>query len=361
MPTFSCAGCRSAVQGSQYLQCSLCSDRYDLICANVSEKRFLNTMTRDHKSLWKCQACKSKAPKGDNTNTPVRATKDSPDNVTLRQRKPTSSIHLSESVRDECDLFPTLDQIRAVIREELHLFMSEHMHDLFSEPIAKAVSTVFSKSFDILSDRIATMGKKMENIATVDPLTDAAALRRTLPLDQNLVISGQEESVTLPVLSPRTAAGTRRDWSDIVGGPRRSNNTSGGLQNHDVTEVKRPRRVRSPPQNILRGTAAPGNSEIQASERQSNYHLFYVKSGTTAEQVKKYLVRIAGREDCSVENLRARGPYASFKLCVPSVSTEHILAPDSWPEGVCIKPWRRPFRPEHQRSFRPEQERIITP
>lgn len=67
-----CAGCRQQIPERYYLICCLCEQTYDIICGNVSEKRFINTMTVEHKKLWKCPLCCSKTPKENNTNTPVR-------------------------------------------------------------------------------------------------------------------------------------------------------------------------------------------------------------------------------------------------------------------------------------------------
>lgn len=83
-----CAGCKTIIADRLFLTCLYCGDKYDLICANVSEKRFYNTMTADHKRKWQCQACKCKAPKQDNTNTPVRicVEKQDENNITLRRK-----------------------------------------------------------------------------------------------------------------------------------------------------------------------------------------------------------------------------------------------------------------------------------
>jgi hypothetical protein len=67
-----CAGCPQLISSREYLTCYLCKDIYDLECANVSIQRFLNTMTPEHKKSWKCQNCKMKEPRKDNSNTPIR-------------------------------------------------------------------------------------------------------------------------------------------------------------------------------------------------------------------------------------------------------------------------------------------------
>lgn len=61
------------IKSRRFLQCCVCYQCYDLECAGVSEQRFRNTLTEEHRAAWKCVLCVSKQPKSDNSNTPVRA------------------------------------------------------------------------------------------------------------------------------------------------------------------------------------------------------------------------------------------------------------------------------------------------
>lgn len=76
-----CSGCRQPILDRRFLCCVLCGDNYDLLCANVSEQWF-NTLTRDHRTTWRCALCVSSQPKSGNTNTPVRP---ADDGVTIRR------------------------------------------------------------------------------------------------------------------------------------------------------------------------------------------------------------------------------------------------------------------------------------
>lgn len=81
-----CAGCLHEITGRQYMICSLCNKTYDLLCANVPEKRYFNTMTLEHKQKWKCQNCICKQPKMNNINTPIKPlTQDDVANITQRK------------------------------------------------------------------------------------------------------------------------------------------------------------------------------------------------------------------------------------------------------------------------------------
>jgi hypothetical protein len=358
--TISCAGCHTAVMDRQFLKCCICHDNYDLLCANVAEKRFLNIMTKEHKASWKCQACISKQPKKDNTNTPVRSSKESPDNVTLRRGAgPSHSMNMS--LPSECDSFPTLDQIRTIVREELHLILSERMRDIVANTVGETVATVFSDTVDQLVRKIAELGMKVERLhmtaptlsaapaenTTVTPLSGPRSISRTFTVQEK-----ERKHTSLPVIknNGKVRDGDEECWTQVSGRPQCNKSTpavtqikasvSRGSQNVVQGDLRRPRE----PVGLLRGTAAPGSTELLASEKQRSFHLYYIKLGTTEDQVKTHISNITEGVDCKIESLKARGPYASFRICVPSSVSDRILAPNNWPENVCVKPWRRPFR-----------------
>lgn len=108
----------------------------------------------------------------------------------------------------------------------------------------------------------------------------------------------------------------------------------------------RSKRVRRSLNNVARGTAAPGTTELEAAERKCNLHLYYLKSGTTVEQVIRHLLNICPDDSCFVEQLKSRGDYASFKLTVPFKHMNIYMSPEHWAENVHIKPWRNGFRKE---------------
>lgn len=103
-----CAGCLQEITNREFLDCILCSERYDLECANVPTQRFYNTMTKEHKQRWKCQACHCKTPKGDNSNTPLRQRDENDlypfstpsENTNITKRNPRSNL-INESICSE--------------------------------------------------------------------------------------------------------------------------------------------------------------------------------------------------------------------------------------------------------------------
>lgn len=95
---------------------------------------------------------------------------------------------------------------------------------------------------------------------------------------------------------------------------------------------------------VIRGSAAPGTLLLEPSERWKYFHLYYVKNGTTDDIIKEHLKTVCLADVCTVESLKSRGNYASFKIGVPVKQSERMLHVSSWPEDVCIKPWRNTFR-----------------
>lgn len=66
-----CSGCHNILPKYQFLACGKCDMVYDLLCTNVSEKRFY-LMTAENKKNWKCELCMSKKRRVNNAETPVR-------------------------------------------------------------------------------------------------------------------------------------------------------------------------------------------------------------------------------------------------------------------------------------------------
>lgn len=232
--------------------------------------------------------------------------------------------------------------------------MSERMHDWIAKAVSEQMTSLFADSISQLASRVAALEDKLNQTdQTENPSENASALPRSTTLPKPTTLpkqakSVEPKSVTSTVHSKNVDDQNKPTLISVVDTPS-LNDSNTRKNNEEWVEVAR-RRPRSPPQGLLRGTAAPGTTELQASERQRHFHLFYLKIGTTEEQVRNHLKKVTQCDACKVESLKARGPYASFKLSVPFKVSESVLAPDSWPEDVCIKPWRRPFRPDEKRE-----------
>lgn len=393
MPSIICAGCLSSIESRQYLRCLVCTDTYDLQCANVSEKRFYNTMTSDHKSAWKCQRCVCRQPKGDNTNTPVRGTvaesndnmtaNDSInnsnfdacsnqcgltayDNVTLRRHQTSRSNSIALSCNTEDDNI-CMTSIRNTIREELQQALSERLSNLISKAVENHFASISNK-FTQLENRLTTFEAKLGLVANATCMiqnsmapppgnphkTKKSKAASSMKGSSKPVVtmSGPSKPVQLePVPSVRRSSKaeiTSYSEPDLPRPLLRATNATASSNPDDEgwTEVKRPRKLL----NIKRGTATPGTTQLEASERSLYIHAYYLKIGTTDDRVRAHLEVVCGEDVCTVETLKARGNYASFKLTVPSRYAEKVMDPGNWAKDIALKPWRQLFRSKNPES-----------
>lgn len=424
-----CAGCRTTITHRQYLRCSLCALIYDLECANVSEARFLNTMTKDRKATWKCIHCVSKQPKTGNLNTPVGAAQSSgqrnenrtqnknkinieplqldhspgaangretppavnnPDlprsadmpaistvhtspecnstghialfggtgeeNVTIRRGGGVTGEGNAEYTYSE-DIF-CMDSIRATIRDEFERFLEERLSVVIAKQISEQITAPMKKSIHDLSERVLLLEDKIKILEGGKQTTNSKKPTKSNQYEhgdtvtQNLPLNNK----TAPLSAEEVDQGRVADQSktNVFTDNKQVSASHKSNSQHDPvewTEVVK-KRSRVSPVGVIRGAAAPGAMKLEAAERRRYLHLYYVKVGTTEEQVRDHLRAICPGDDSVVIVLKARGNYASFKLDVPSKSADTIMSPENWPEDVCVKPWSQsPYR-----SFRHKSE-----
>lgn len=216
-------------------------------CSNVPIQRFLNTMTREHKNRWKCQACRNKIPKTDNTNTPIRPQQldllvegqehqNDCQNITLR-RKP---CYLNESI-DSADQLSLLGntpernqtatnesaqpESQTFILKELEKMLDnkfeQNKHTLLLE-LKATIFTEFSKNItelkmeltettNILSHEQQNLKEKMINIQKIieNLDTENKSLKKQL--------NDLEKKLSKTSMEPTTAKGTT-DYKVVIYG-----------------------------------------------------------------------------------------------------------------------------------------------
>ena len=380
-----CAGCLATITDRRFLRCCLCEDVYDLQCANVSDCRFYTTMSRD---AWKCPVCLSRQPRGDNTNTPIRGVtavgtvpvlnstvEENSLNVTevggdayvtTRNKKGSNPVEYSGDLSCLNDTYVN-ENIRVIIREEMQRVVSERLTNI--------ISNVFSGQFASIVEKLENFNRRLDGFEAMLKLkTDSAT--RSINSSTNVVMndkinaSRSAQTSYASKVKPKAKAQENEDTSTIATlstYPLDSNmirdanivteRSSIEAQQRDVsivtsidqeenknqwTEVVKKRKTKSI--EVVRGAAVPGTTQLEAAERWRYIHLYYVKLGTTDEQIRVHLSSICGDNICTVETLKARGRYASFKLGVPSHLFDKVMAPESWAKDICMKPWRQNFR-----------------
>ncbi|KAL0901068.1 hypothetical protein ABMA27_006390 [Loxostege sticticalis] len=356
-----CAGCRGVImEDSAFMRCAKCKQYLDILCANFNEEVFA-TMSTEYKKTWICFECRSKIPKLDNSHTPVRqqlshdttaigdcldVSMHTPDNnITFRNGKGPAKLLMRN---DPCpqNLAPLVQDIKQM-QDDFESRLTMRICALLNEKFNEFKASVFEKicnltsKIDKLEEKILTINKNNSaptqsyEAAVQHPSNvDCGQTKPTVksgPQQKNKKTSGKpnpSKKVNAPIATLATV-------STLVGSAEQKDP-------EEWIQVRRKSGRASLP--VLRGTAAPGVTKLRASERWRYLHLYYVQEGTTVEEVRAHLHSISGNNDCTVEELKPRGRYSSFKLGVPSRIADNIMSPNNWAEYICVKPWRQNFR-----------------
>lgn len=399
VPENCCAGCRAILTNRLFLGCKLCYQNYDLECANISKERFLNIMSEEQKENYECPACMCKKPKNGNHNNPVGrqdnhisivdlidadssnvgpeaqfASNNSSEHVTFRNRQRKDAFVAENTFMDE---LVRLSSVRAIIRDEFERIIDQRLVKLFSkydeEQTTRNIKT--QQALNGISEKVTLLEQR------VNALECELASKSNETFQQTPVITIEKDNLKvrkpLPTTPKQKPSSTGKDTSDLAklsekqdqepvqcavttvvpaapAGPslptlsgdsyRISNNTS-VINEKNIAYSKiaaKPKRSLG----FLRGSAPANESlpQLMAAEQQRYIHLCYVQMGTSDQQVKDYVNAITGAGTCSVESLKARGQYASFKIGVPTTLYDSVMEPEKWPINVCIKPWSTNFR-----------------
>lgn len=354
-----CAGCRKEiVESKKYLQCCACRQVYDLLCANITAKQF-NSKSLEYKQKWTCMECKCKQPKTDNLNTPIRAGRaeiecehyaemgleeenaaflgcvnmedhqnksytNNPNNDVITRRQLSHQNQYYKSNSPEMSL---LENIRVSIREELEQTLHERLPIIISKFVSEQVAEVVNNTITKLNDRIKQLEKKLELLETNQ---NSETKLPKMMTNSNTDILPQSEKK----YGNRKPSNEHSEPQEYEG-----NNPDDLIQHSGWIGVHKKQKNK-----IIKGSASPGATQIEACERWRYLHLYYVKVGTSEDQVKTHLKLISGSDDCMVESLNARGNYASYKLSVPDKLADSVMDPKYWPKNICIKQWRQNFR-----------------
>lgn len=396
-----CWGCRGVVNPKRCLVCFNCAKPYDLECANVPECRFFNTMSPERRKNWKCLECVSKRPKSGNLDTPVGSAASSNPTRRLDVDKDVYSepaipspdagnsyVNMKRGGSSVIDVFDDtvcMDNMRAAIRDELARFTTERLAGIvskvvtesFAGPVRKELEALTQKleslelKVDVLTDEVRGLRSaigdsgKSQLICPVEVISkpkvkgkhNPNSLKKKSPkkIIHPSVILSSDRPLSLPEDSfstshPAPGADAILETTHQLPFPYAQAVSAAGSKTDvesEWTEVRR-RRPKSIARvtNVVRGTAVatPGQSHLEAAERRRYLHLYFVKIGTTAEKVQAHLRSICNGADCTIETLKPRGDYASFKLGVPICHVDNALSPANWAADICIKPWQQRFR-----------------
>lgn len=156
-----CAGCEKDLLTTEQLKCNTCSLKYHYECLNLTNRRF-EDLSQDYKNNWICPSCRSKLPKSDNSNTPIRGICVTPDEGTpishITFRRPNSVV-----ISDDTEKI-SLAAVKELIQESMDSLidkMERKMTGIF-ELKAKDIF----KEVNEIKDSIKYINTQYEDIKT---------------------------------------------------------------------------------------------------------------------------------------------------------------------------------------------------
>lgn len=174
-----CGGCKNIIRSKEFLICSTCKTKFDLLCINLSDRRF-NRMNKETKRNWQCPECSNKLPKEGNTITPVRA---------IRSDSPTNSLDTSvSSICDAVGMTKSNSQQQTASHIDSNITLQD-IRRLFKEEVSEIVRNQVTQeleaikcSLDFFNEKYEELRNKLDN--KIDIITklesDNQALRTTL-------------------------------------------------------------------------------------------------------------------------------------------------------------------------------------
>lgn len=342
------------------MKCCECKEFYDLDCLKICDSNFKN-FSQDFLNNWVCPACLSMRPKSNNICTPVRSmvTHTNCDNININMSRgsrikttPPQTAYIEKDIYSSPNIHLELKYLKEEVTE-----LKKQNGDIIN-----ILSTVSLSMKQILSEYDLGLKTKDKEIMLLKE--SVAQLQNKLTLYENHEAANSETNNPIPEMvmpicneSLLPSITAKENMSQIctdnlgmsLSEPINHQNEKENNANPNVaatqgwTKVSY-KRPRSRTSNILHGTATPGSTLLEASDRFIYLHLYYVKSGTKENQVLDHLKTISNSDAFTVEALKARGQYASFKIGVPAKLAECIMNAKNWTEDICIKHWSQNFR-----------------
>lgn len=168
-----CAGCRNNFKTVKGLQCLDCHEWYDLLCANIPEKKF-RLMSKDKKASWQCLTCSSKLPKVDNTNTPARSGRSDSPITTSRSPSPIGThnalrnkpLHVQPLTVNNNTLLTELTSgtLRELIRQEISTALQVTVREIVNKQVVeiKEIIAELQKSLTFFNSKYEELNVTVE-------------------------------------------------------------------------------------------------------------------------------------------------------------------------------------------------------
>lgn len=333
-----CYACNTPFDdGDEELKCMVkgCGNAFHPGCATTVK------LTTNEKADWVCPECKCSIRKqGDYIHTPVGASKIRAANVTIRKRPNREEINTKPaSVNLE---FPSTEFLE--IMSEVHAIRQDM--SLMKDMLRQVTATL--ARYDSKMETLTAQLSKLHSHTPQQPQHTYVnpSEHRRISYAAAAATNSPAKSLSGTSVEAITDA-TNQSQPNTVPVLRELANTQAGAS-HSPLKHKNKETVTQAPQKpqrpaSIRCTGAGGTTGVvlKAVERRQFLHLWNMVS--SLDDVRMYLKELCPTGTCTVEELKSKGDYKSYKIGVPDIHYEKCFAPDVWPDNARLKAWI-PFR-----------------
>lgn len=198
-PSNICAGCHNELPKKDYLCCHICKLKYDLDCANVPRKRFIEMVARQ-KASFRCPECTRRQPKIGIANTSLQSCANSDDSThypSSQEASPESEPPCSDNVTQrikpsqkppsqipEPEPFVTEKKLRGILQQELSSVLTVTIKRLVTSELNNLTERVtgFQDTISFLNRQYEDIKSSLEekNIAIANLKKDNEKLKSTV-------------------------------------------------------------------------------------------------------------------------------------------------------------------------------------
>lgn len=383
-----CVACRGDLHvGEEYLECMLdsCGKLYHYLCIN-------KVLDVEERVSWVCPECRSVRKEVRNCDTPVGPVACSQSlNITMRnpavrlfsasespmEQKPEQTI-LHEQISKLTDLltsaYSSITQYQSALGEYTKKLevVDARLKNLENRPnsalqcqcqcqcspaTTRSMSLAPAEPQQQLSEddcgivqKVPTPKTKRKRKTTKSAFaanTDLGTPVPVAPSNSSSVVLLSSEFPPLPKSQASKSTGVLPEIRDTAENIDGSGCAQEEKSENEWTTVhnRKPKRPA-----YIRGAAGPSITSLKAVEYRKFIHLWNMESG--AADIQNYLQNLCSAGTCTVDELKPKGNYKSFKIGIPAADYEKCLSPGIWPENAKVKPWlfRKPQNPPHQKS-----------
>lgn len=331
-PKCFCHGCMKNMEvGEEYLQCMVetCGKLYHVLCANKMPMF-------EGRNTWVCPECCNLVKRGGLNNDIPVGTPVTTKNVTIRSKR--EGKPSPESPGGSTILLMEMQ----LIRDQMTM-LNERLVDAVSVVAGYHAALIdCSTKLELVSERLELLELSSSCSSRCDvpvPLVTGNTKGKTTEKRREVELTAPKTDK--PVTSVDNGTSEKKTYADVASGSHSDfdimhDNVNPGVSERVAGEWQEVRNRRKRISSV-RCTAGPDVTTLRAVEYRKYVHLWNMASGV--DEIRAYMQILCPGKTCTVEELKSKGEYKSYKIGVPQELYDRCLSAEVWPENARVKAW----------------------